>query len=127
MLTESPVCLVNGEATLEERTFDHGVITVRSIVHQGQTLETTVDVVRPGEIVRWIIIEAIVPIAPKRIENETMTREGGTLILAHIVPVTGGRDHLTIIVEMTIIRSVSVEEWKLDDVFSCPAMYTTAI
>jgi len=114
---KSPVCLVNGETALGERILGHGVIVVRSIGHQGETsAETTIGKIRPGVIAHWIviIIETIVHVAPKWIENETMTREGGTLILARIVHVTGGRDHLTIIVKMVIIRSVSVEEWKHD-------------
>lgn len=117
---EPPVCLVNGETTLGERILGHGVIIARSISHQGETLETTVAVVHPGGIARGIgiIVETIAHVAPKWIENETMTR-GGAPILARVVRLTGGRDHLAIIAEIAIIRTVSVEEWKRDVPLSC--------
>ena len=108
---EPPVCLVNGETTLGERTLGHGAIVVRSIGHQEETLETTVRVARPKGATRGVIIvvEMIVHVALKWIENETMTR-GGTPILARVVRVKGGRDHLAIIAVIATIRSVSVEE-----------------
>lgn len=109
----SSVCLVNGETMPGERILGHGVIVVRTMGHQEETPETTVGVVRPGVTAHGIvmIIKMIVHVAPKWIENETMTR-GGPLVLARVVHISGGRDHLTIIVKITIIRSANVEEWK---------------
>jgi hypothetical protein len=116
---EPSVCPVNGETTPGERTLDHGVSVVQSTGHQEETLEKTIGTVRSGRIARGIvvIIEVIAQVTPKWVESETTTHEGGTPILARVVHVPAGRNHLIIIIEMTIIRSVSVEGWKRDIVF----------
>lgn len=129
---EPPLCLVNGELMLGEKSLGHRAIVARNIDHQEETSETTVGVVRPRETAPGIVITIgmMVHVVSKRIENETMTREGGIPFLARVVHVAGGRDHLVLIVEMTITRSVSVEEWRHDATFSClsaPLVYIIAI